>query len=111
MITARLPNDNAAKIAVIAQIITIATFGTTALRETCAKTRGSQPSHAMTKGRRETYSSWALKKDHIETIPAAASSAPNVRPPINCEIAGHPASVFHTPGLVVTLKPASTGSK
>ena len=111
VITAKLRNGSAANTAVIPQKIRMATLGTPVLGETSEITRGSQPSSAITNGKRETYRSCALKSAHIETIPAAATSAPSHGPPINREITGHPASVFHTFGLVVTLKPASMGSK
>src|SRR5271154_5146664 len=111
MITTRLPKESAAKIAVIAQKKRMANFGTAVSRVTSATTLGSQPSHAMTNGNRETYSNWALNNDHMDTTPAAASRVPNNRPPISREITGQPASAFHTAESVVTLRPASTGSK
>src|SRR5271156_3287397 len=109
--TARLPKGNAANTAVMAQKIRIATFGTPVLGEALAITCGSQPSTAITKGRRETYSSCALNSAHIETTPATASSAASHGPEIKRPIAGQPVSVLQTDGSFVTLKPASIGSK
>src|SRR5690349_11615228 len=109
--TARLPNENAAKSPPTALKQMIAILGTDAFSDTFARNLGSQPSHARTYGRREAYNSWALNNPHVETRPAAASNLPSQRPPISCAITGQPASELQMAGSVVMLIPATTGNR
>src|SRR5579875_1693324 len=86
-----------------------ALMGTPVAFEIRMSGEGSQPSHAMAYGMRETYSNWLLNIDHAETTPIVATAMASQFPAIRRAMAGHPADSLQIAGLVLAPIPATTG--